>query len=398
MDIVIAGAGLTAAKTAETLRQEGLDGSITIIGSERWRPYERPGLSKEFLQGADELESLFVHGESWARDHDVTLQTDDTVTTIDRSARTVALASGGSVGYDALVLATGAQARRLNLPGADYALTLRDIDDSTRLKDSFVAGDRLIVIGAGWIGLEAAAAARLAGMQVTVLEAARHPLEAAMGSMLGDYFAELHRRQGVDVQTGVTVEEIIHDGQRATGVRVDGRNLDAEVVLMGVGAAPSVELARAAGLQTDNGVVADERLRTDDTHILAAGDVVNAYNTARGEQIRVEHWDNAIRQGELAARSILGHDAVYDWQPYFFTDQYDLGMEYVGMRGADDEAVIRGELDAGEFIVFWQAGDRISAAMNVNIWDVNDDLRALIGKSADAQKLADADIALADLP
>jgi len=324
MDIVIAGAGLTAAKTAETLRQEGLDGSITIIGSERWRPYERPGLSKEFLQGADELESLFVHGESWARDHDVTLQTDDTVTTIDRSARTVALASGGSVGYDALVLATGAQARRLNLSGAEYALTLRDIDDSTRLKDSFVAADRLIVIGAGWIGLEAAAAARLAGMQVTVLEAARHPLEAAMGSMLGDYFAELHRRQGVDVQTGVTVEEIIHDGQRATGVRVDGRNLDAEVVLMGVGAAPSVELARAAGIQTDNGVVADERLRTDDTHILAAGDVVNAYNTARGEQIRVEHWDNAIRQGELAARSILGHDAVYDWQPYFFTDQYDL--------------------------------------------------------------------------
>lgn len=398
MDIVIAGAGLTAAKTAETLREEGLDGSIAIIGSEHWRPYERPGLSKEFLQGSDELESLFVHDESWARAHDVTLKTQETVTSIDRNARTATLASGESMSYDVLVLATGAQARRLDLPGAEYALTLRDIDDSAQLKDSFVSGDRLIVIGAGWIGLEAAAAARLAGMQVTVLEAAAHPLEAAMGSTLGDYFAELHRQQGVDVQTGVTVTEIIHDGQRATGVRVDGRNLDAEVVLMGVGAAPSVELAQAAGLRTDNGVVADERLRTEDTHILAAGDVANAYNTTRGAQIRVEHWDNAIRQGELAARSILGHDAVYDWQPYFFTDQYDLGMEYVGMRGAHDEAVVRGDLNEGEFIVFWLAGDRISAAMNVNIWDVNDDLRTLITKSVDPQKLADPNIALTDLP
>lgn len=402
MDVVIVGAGLAAAKTAEALRRDGFDSAITVIGAESRRPYERPGLSKEYLQGSDSLESLFVHNDDWAREHDVALQTSRVATSIDPTQRTVTVDSGTAIEYGALVLATGAQARRLDIPGAEYAMVLRDVDDSTALRAAFYPAGRLAIIGGGWIGLEVAAAASQAGMEVTVFEAGNTPLEAAMGTQLGQFFADLHRCAGVDVQTGTVIEEIIHDGEQATGVRVDGRNVDADVVLMSVGAAPSTSLAVDAGLTVDNGIVVDERLRTSDSHVLAAGDVANAHNLTRQEHLRVEHWDNALRQGELAAQSILGMDAVYDWQPYFFTDQYDLGMEYVGLRSPGDHAVVRGTMDSaaggGEFIVFWQDEDRVAAAMNVNIWDVNDDLRALIGKNVDPQRLADSRVALAELP
>ncbi len=388
---VVVGAGLTAAKVVETLREHGFDGSITVIGNEGERPYERPPLSKDFLQGAAELDTVYPLDEDWYATHDVELRLDDPVVTIERGERQVRLASGASVAYEQLVLATGARPRTLDLPGADLAgvHSLRTIADSQAIKTALAARSRVAVIGAGWIGLEVAAAARAAGCDVTVLEYAALPLQRVLGDRLAGYFADLHRRNGVDLRTGVSVAAIEGADGRARGVRVGEEVVAAELVVVGVGVQPNVELAVDAGLEVDNGVLVDESLRTSDPSILAAGDVANAFNTTLGHRLRVEHWDNAIRQGQLAAKTVLGQAERYDWQPYFFTDQFDLGMEYVGHADSSDEVVIRGEMASGEFLAFWLAGGVVRAGMNVNIWDVNDDLRALIGRTIDPTALAD---------
>ena len=273
--------------------------------------------------------------------------------------------------------------------------SLRRIPDSLALKESFVEGRRLVVIGAGWIGLEVAAAASEAGVDVTVLEYADVPLRAALGDRLGTYFAALHRKHGVTLRTGVSVTGIEGSGT-VTGVRTADELFPADLVLVGVGAVPNTELAQQAGLPVDNGIVVDDRLRSRE-HVFAIGDVANATNTALGARLRVEHWDNAIRQGKLAGRVLLGQDARYDWQPYFYTDQYDLGMEYVGRSASGDDVVLRGSEDSGEFIAFWQRQGVVTAAMNVNVWDVNDALRALIGRTVDSSRLADGHIELAEL-
>jgi 3-phenylpropionate/trans-cinnamate dioxygenase ferredoxin reductase subunit len=267
--------------------------------------------------------------------------------------------------------------------------------DSQALRESFGHGKRVVVIGAGWIGLEVAAAATEAGTQVTVLEFADVPLRAALGDRLGAYFAQLHRSHGVDLRTGISVAGI-DGGDIVKAVRAGGEMFPADLVLVGVGAVPNAELAQRAGLTVDNGIVVDDHLRARE-HVFAIGDVANASNAALGERLRVEHWDNAIRQGNLAGRVILGEDARYDWQPYFYTDQFDLGMEYVGRGAATDDVVIRGSEDSGQFIAFWQRQGVVTAAMNVNIWDVNDDLRALIGRTIDRERLADEGIPLPEL-
>jgi len=309
----------------------------------------------------------------------------------------VRLASGTLLEYGDLVLATGARPRMVDLPGIDLpgVFTLRRIEDSEALRAAFTAETKVVVIGAGWIGLEVAAAARKAGASVTVLEYGPVPLRATLGERLGRHFAALHERNGVRLLTGVSVSAIEGD-THVTGVRAGDEVFPADLVVVGVGAVPNVELAAAAGLAVDNGVLVDDQLRASD-HIYAIGDVANAENAALGVRLRVEHWDNAIRQGQLAGRVLLGEDAHYDWLPYFFTDQYDLGMEYVGRGSADDEVVVRGDQDGGEFLVFWLRDGVVSAAMNVNIWDVNDDLRALVGRRIDPVRLADPGVALGDL-
>jgi 3-phenylpropionate/trans-cinnamate dioxygenase ferredoxin reductase subunit len=397
--IVVVGGGLAAAKAVETLRDEGFDGAITLIGDEDERPYERPALSKDYLQGKSTSDELFVHGEEWYREHDVDTRFGEAAVAIERERRTVTLDSGGRVSYDQLLLATGSRPNMLRIPGADLGgvFSLRRMSDSDQIRAAFGEAKKLVVIGAGWIGLETTAAARAAGIEATVLEYAALPLQRVLGDELAQYFADLHRRNGVTLRTSVSVTALEGPDGRVTAVRVGDEEIPADMVIVGVGITPNTELAADAGLAVDNGVTVDERLRTSDPTIFAAGDVANARNTALGESIRVEHWDNAIRQGRLAGKSMLGEAVAYDWQPYFYTDQFDLGMEYVGYASADDDVVIRGDKSTGEFIAFWLRDGVLRAGMNVNIWDVNDDIRALVGTTVDPARLADPQIPLTEL-
>ncbi len=395
--VVIVGAGLAAAHVATTLREAGDRRAVTIVGDEGRRPYERPGLSKGVLQGKDDVESLYVHDSEWYERSEVQTLLDDPAVAIDVVGQSVRLASGKTLDFADLVIATGARPRTLDLPGASLSgvHTLRRIPDCLALRESFREGRRLVVIGAGWIGLEVAAAATEAGMHVTVLEHDDVPLRRALGDRMGSYFARLHLDHGVDLRPGMSVSAI-EGGDAASGVRAGDEVFPADLVVIGVGATPNVELARQAGLAVDGGVVVDDRLHAGE-HVLAIGDVANAMNTTLGSRLRVEHWDNAIRQGRLAGQVLLGEGSRYDWQPYFFTDQFDLGMEYVGHGAPDDDVVVRGSEESGEFIAFWLRRGTVTAAMNVNIWDVNEDLRALIGRRIEPSRLTDDQVPLAEL-
>jgi 3-phenylpropionate/trans-cinnamate dioxygenase ferredoxin reductase subunit len=399
MSIVIVGAGLAGAKAAETLRSAGYTGRVTLIGSEDQRPYERPPLSKGLLLGTAEHDSPYVHDAGWYDEHDVDLRTGTTVTAIDRAAHEVVTSGGERIGYEKLLLTTGASPRSLPIPGADTAWTLRTFADSDRIAAAVKEGTRLIVIGAGWIGLEVAAAARERGAAVTVVESAALPLQRVLGDEIAQVFADLHREHGVEFRFGAEVTEI-----RPDAVVLAGESLPADLVLLAVGVAPRVSLAADAGLDVDNGVLVDGSFRTSDPDIFAAGDVANVDHPLLHARIRVEHWATALNAGPVAAKAMLGQDAVWDELPYFFTDQYDLGMEYAGWvpPGADAEVVVRGDLTGREFIAFWLAGGRLAAGMNVNVWDVTDDVQALIraglsGATVDRERLADPDVPLGDL-
>jgi 3-phenylpropionate/trans-cinnamate dioxygenase ferredoxin reductase subunit len=394
--LVIVGASLAGATAAQTLRDEGFAGPVTLVGEEPSRPYERPPLSKDYLLGKSEREKVFVHPEGWYAEHDVDLRLGVAADRIDRAARSVSLADGSQVGYDALLLTTGSTPRRLSIPGADLdgVLYLRRLEDSERIKAAYAEARRVVIIGAGWIGLETAAAARAAGLDVTVLEQAELPLLRVLGRDVAQVFADLHREHDVDLRFGAQVEALTGADGRVTGVRLgDGTQLDTDLVLVGVGISPSTSLAADAGLDVDNGITVDEHLRTSDPHVYAAGDVANAQHPLLGRRLRVEHWANARRQGAVAARSMLGQDVVYDRLPYFFSDQYDLGMEYTGYVDPDgfDQVVFRGDVPGREFIAFWVANGRVLAGMNVNVWDVTKPIEELIssGRTVDAGRLAD---------
>jgi 3-phenylpropionate/trans-cinnamate dioxygenase ferredoxin reductase subunit len=375
-----------------------------LIGDESERPYERPPLSKGYLLGKDAREQIYVHPPQWYAEHDVDLRLGTAVTAVDPAAHKVTLADGSRIGYAKLLLTTGSSPRRLPVPGADLdgVLYLRRVEDSDRIKDAFRFAKRAAVIGAGWIGLETAAAARAAGVEVTMLETAELPLLRVLGPEVARVFADLHRDHGVELRLGVQVAEITGSAGTADGVRLaDGTRIDADVVVVGVGIVPNTGLAEAAGLEIDNGIRTDERTRTSHPDIHAAGDVANAYHPLLGRHIRVEHWANALHQPQAAARAMLGRDAVYDRVPYFFTDQYDLGMEYAGYvePGGYDQVVFRGDVGTREFVAFWVAGGRVLAGMNVNIWDVTEAIQALVrsGEPVEPSRLADPAVPLASL-
>lgn len=399
--IVVVGAGLAGAKTVEALRDKGFDGSLTLVGAETHLPYERPPLSKGYLKGDDERDSFEVHDRAWYDEHDVVLRLGETVTALDLDAGTVTT-DAGELPFDAVVLATGSEPRRLDLPGADLdgLLTLRTVDDSDRLRDAFTDGARVVVVGGGWIGLETAAAARERGAEVTVLLPEDVPLERVLGAELGGMVAALHREHGVDLRTGVQVTGFRGAG-RVDGVELgDGAVVPADVVVLGVGAAPRTALAEAAGLAVDGGVLVDAALRTSDPRVLAVGDIAAQDHPTLGGRVRVEHWATALNQPATAAATLLGQDAAYDELPYFFSDQYDLGMEYLGSADpASDELVVRGDLDGRELIAFWLRDGRVVAGANVNVWDVVDDVKALIrsGAPVDPVRLADPDVPLSEL-
>ncbi|HJQ01105.1 MAG TPA: FAD-dependent oxidoreductase [Jatrophihabitans sp.] len=392
----IVGGGLAGGKAAEALRAQGFDGRLVLIGAESHLPYERPPLSKGYLAGNAERDSMLVHDQAWYDEQQVELVLGTEVSAIDRSAGRLSLGNGDELAYHKLLLATGASPRSLPLPGSDAegVYYLRSVEESDRLRDLFGRISRLVVIGAGWIGLEVTAAARGAGVQVTVIESAELPLLRVLGPEVAQVFAQLHREHEVDLRLSASIAEITTDGGRATGVRLaDGTTFDADAVLVAVGVAPNIGLAERAGLATNNGIVVDQGLRTEDLNIFAAGDVANAFHPRYAKHIRVEHWANALKQPAVAAASMLGGQAGYEELPYFYTDQYDLGMEYLGYvePGEYDRVLFRGDVGSREFIAFWLRGGRVLAGMNVNVWDVTDPIKALIrsGAEVDPDRLAD---------
>jgi 3-phenylpropionate/trans-cinnamate dioxygenase ferredoxin reductase subunit len=379
----IVGGGLAGAKAAEALRDNDFDGHVVLYGAEEHLPYERPPLSKEYLAGKKGLGDFTTASSAWYRDHHIELQLGTEVSAIDRKGRTISLPDGSAVGFDKLLLATGSQPRRPPIPGADAdgVHYLRTVDDADALNAALVEGSSLAVVGGGWIGLEVAAGARDRGVKVTVVEMAELPLLAALGREVGEVFAALHRDHGVDLRLGATVQEITTAGGKATGLKLgDGSTLSADAVLVAVGAAPSLALAEQAGLALgEGGVLVDSSLRTSDPDIFAVGDIAAAEHPLFGTRVRTEHWANALKQPAVAAAGMLGKPAEYDELPYFFTDQYDLGMEYVGHAPRYERVVFRGDVAKREFTAFWLDGDdRVLAGMNVNIWEGLDDIKALI--------------------
>ncbi|WP_329116902.1 NAD(P)/FAD-dependent oxidoreductase [Streptomyces sp. NBC_01465] len=389
---VIIGGGLAGAKAAETLRGEGFTGRVILVGDERDHPYERPPLSKGFLTGKEERDSVFVHEPAWYAQADVELHLGQTVVAIDRTAKAVRLGEGTLIHYDKLLLATGAEPRRLDIPGTDLAGVhhLRRLAHADRLRNVLSALGRdnghLVVAGAGWIGLEVAAAARGYGAEVTVVEPEATPLHQVIGPELGQIFTDLHTSHGVRFHFGARLTEITgHDGMVLAALTSDGEEHPAHDVLAAIGAAPRTGLAEAAGLdlaprEHGGGIAVNASLQTSDPDIYAAGDVASAQHPFLDTTVRVEHWANALNGGPAAARAMLGHEVSYDRIPYFFSDQYDLGLEYSGWAppGSYDQVVIRGDAGKREFIAFWLKDHRVLAGMNVNVWDVTDTIQQLI--------------------
>ncbi|GHD92432.1 NAD(P)/FAD-dependent oxidoreductase [Streptomyces naganishii] len=411
---VIVGGGLAGAKAAETLRAEGFSGRVLLICDERDHPYERPPLSKGYLLGKEERDSVFVHEPAWYARNDIELHLGQTVVAIDRAAKTVHYGDDGThVRYDKLLLATGAEPRRLDIPGTGLAGVhhLRRLAHAERLKGVLTHLGRdnghLVIAGGGWIGLEVAAAAREYGAEVTLVEPSATPLHHVLGPELGQLFAELHREHGVRFHFGARLTEIVgQDGMVLAARTDDGEEHPCHDVLAAIGAAPRVALAESAGLELaprehGGGIAVDERLRTSDPDIYAAGDAASFPHGLFGTRLRVEHWANALNGGPAAARAMLGQDVVYDRVPYFFSDQYDLGMEYSGWAppGSYDEVVIRGDAGKREFIAFWVKEGRVLAGMNVNVWDVTDPIQHLIRTKArvDTEALADPHVPLDSL-
>jgi 3-phenylpropionate/trans-cinnamate dioxygenase ferredoxin reductase component len=401
--VVIVGASMAGAKAAETLRAEGFSGSVTLLGAEHDLPYDRPPLSKGALKGEESYDSAFLHPQQWYDEHDIELLLGRPVRRVDPAAHEVET-DGRTLPYDRLLLATGSRVRTVAVPGADAEGVhyLRTMEDSQRLRKRLEDRPNLVVVGAGWIGLEVAAAARGHGATVTVLEPQATPLYGPLGPEIGQVYADLHVANGVDLRTGEGVQEIRAEGGHVTEVvTAGGDTVRADMVVVGVGVLPNIELATEAGLEVDDGVLCDQTLRTSDPDIYAAGDIANWFNPLLGHRVRVEHWANAHDGGQAAARAMLGQDVVYDVVPFFFSDQYDTGMEYAGHvpRGVRPTVVTRGDVPGREFMAFWLDEDRVLAGMHINVWDTIDAVQDLIraGGAVDPDRLSDPGVPLADV-
>jgi 3-phenylpropionate/trans-cinnamate dioxygenase ferredoxin reductase component len=407
--IVIIGASLAGAKAAETLRAEGWTGQVVLVGAETELPYERPPLSKDVLLGKKQPESARLHDRQWYDDNTIELRLGTEATSLDTKARTVTLTDGAELSYDQLLISTGSRVRKLDVPGADLPGIhyLRTAAESQSLTDAYATKPRVVVVGAGWIGLEAAAAARERGCEVTLIEPQPTALAAVLGEQVGGLFADLHRRHGVDLRFGTGVAAFLGD-DKLTGVETDkGDVVPADLVVVGIGVQPNTELAEAAGIKVASreegaGILAGPDLCTSVPDVFAAGDVVRWDHPLLGRLVRVEHWANAKDSGATAAKAMLGQDAVHDAIPYFFTDQYDLGMEYVGdvPRGTSYQVVLRGDPASGAYLAFWLDDDnRVLAGMHVNVWDAIDAIRELVGSRVpvDPERLADPQVGLSEV-
>jgi 3-phenylpropionate/trans-cinnamate dioxygenase ferredoxin reductase component len=398
--LVIIGAGLAGAKAAEAARDAGYPGRVVLVGDEAHRPYERPPLSKAVLGGEADPDSTRVHPDGFYDDHGIELVTGH-IAAVDPGARRFELAGGEALAFDRAVLATGAEPRRLAVPGADLGGVryLRSVDDAVGLRDAIRASSRVAVVGAGWIGSEVAASARQVGADVVLVSPATVPLQRVLGDRVGDVFRQLHADHGVRLRLGVGVQELRGSDAVEEVALTNGTVEAADLVVVGIGVTPRTEVAAAAGAAVGDGVVVDQYLESGAQGIYAAGDVASAWHPHYRRNVRIEHWANALNQGAAAGRNAAGRREPYDRLPYFFSDQYDLGMEYVGLGDPTDDLVVRGDLDGREFVAFWHRERVVTAAMTVNVWDVVDDLRTIVasGRPVDAGRLADEDVPLADV-
>lgn len=397
--VVMVGAGQTAAVAARTLRRLGFDGRVVLVGDEPHRPYQRPPLSKEYLAGTHDREDLFLLSEQWCTRNEVELYTGVSVSTLDSGTGAVTLSDGGSIDADSVLVATGGRPRTLGTADGDRVISLRTIDDAERLRNQLGPGRHVVIVGGGFIGLEVAATARSVGAEVTVLETAGTPLSGVLGDEIGATCAEMHRRNGVHLRTGVSVESVSESPQAGVVRAADGTVWQADLVVLGLGITPATDIAEAAGAKVDNGVVVDEYCRTSLDEVFAAGDVANHYHPLLGERIRVEHFDNANRQGAVAAKNMLGRATVYDRTHWFWSDQYEHNLQYVGLAHGCDEVIVRGDPSTFDFTAFYLNAGTVRAAFTI---DRGQDI-AVAGElidtaePVDAAVLSDEDAELADL-
>ncbi|WP_127794078.1 NAD(P)/FAD-dependent oxidoreductase [Agromyces sp. LHK192] len=381
--IIAVGGGLATARAVEAVRDSGFDGEIVVVAEEPRKPYERPPLSKGYLLGSDASSAVYPFDARWYRERDIELRVGEAATALDAAEHRLEVA-GEPLRYDRLLIATGSQPRRFTGPGAGLRGIhhLRRLPDATALRRALAPGGRrVVVVGGGWIGLEVAAAAREHGNEVTVV-ARRTPLANAIGEQAGASFRAMHEERGVRFVVPGAVQAVRGEGGRVAAVVLGtGEELPADVVVFGLGATPDTRFAASAGLDLrEGGVATDAGLATSAPDVYAAGDVAATWNARLGRHLRVDHWANADTGGRTAGRVLVGEAAVHDEVPYFFTDQYDLGMEYSGYGdlAGDAEFVVRGDLAAREYVAFWLADGRVVAGMNVNVWDVNPLVQRLI--------------------
>lgn len=401
---IIIGGGEAGGTAVQTLREEGFDGQIVLIAAERHLPYERPALSKSYLKGDPYTSEGSLRDQQWYDDHRIDLRLGRRAVSLNRPRHEVLLDDETTLHYDKLLIATGAQPRRLEVPGAELAGVhhLRTLEDSDALASALDATPEVVVVGAGWIGLEVAAIARAKGCTVTVVEPNDMALQASMGACMGGFFTDLHRGHGVTFAFGRGVTGIRGTDTVQAALTSDGGELPADLVVVGIGVQPDVSLLENDLLADDGGVNVDPQMRTQDPDLFAAGDIASVANPFYGRRIRVEHWANALMDGQIAARSMLGQSSEFDPVPFFFSDQYDIGMEYAGWvnAAAAGEPVIRGDLQAHTFYAFWLANGEVRAGMHVNGWDegikpVQELIRHHV--QVDPGRLADPNVPLAEL-
>ncbi len=399
--VVIVGAGLAGARAAEALRKDSYDGTITLLGEEPERPYLRPPLSKEYLRGEGDRNAVYVHPEAFYAEHAIELRPSTPVRAIEAASREIVLADGSRLAFDRLLLATGARPRRLPVPGAELpgSVSLRTLADADGLRAMAAEAERIVVVGAGWIGSEVAASLRMLGRHVTLVGPEAVPLERVLGPEIGGVYRDLHAEHGVELRLGTTVSRINGRERVKAVVTAAGERLAADLVVVGIGVEPRTELAVAAGLDVGDGIEVSAALETSVPGIFAVGDVASAWHPFYGRRLRSEHWATAKFQGAAAGRAMLGTADPYDRIPYFYSDQYDLGMEYTGRADVTDRLVVRGSLADREFVAFWLDGGRVVAGMNANVWNVAKPIERLIRSRAnvDVAALVDPAIPLEEL-
>lgn len=391
--IVLVGGGLASARAAETLRAEGYDGDVVVVTAEAHHPYERPPLSKDFLRAESDRDVVFPLADDWYDNHGVEVRAATLAVGLDAADHVLTFADGRTLRYSQCLLATGSSPRPLNVPGTDLSGVhyLRTLDDADRLSRvildcSLEGAGRVAVVGDGWIGLEVAASARTLGLDVTVLGRNSAPLAPVLGAEMAELFADVHAEHGTRLVRDTSVARLVGSESRVVGVELDDETeVDADIVVIGIGATPNVGLAEVAGLDLrpgtqGGGIAVDGTLRTSHQDVFAAGDVASVPSPHFGRPLRVEHWAAANDGGVHAARAMLGADAPYDKLPFFFSDQYDLGMEYTGWVDADRgyDVVVAGSVRKRELVAFWVRDDRIVAGMAVNVWDQVDRIKDLI--------------------